>query len=274
MIALSIISPDDSDQGGHGMRRTRATRRTSWSRIVPALTAVAVTAALLTLVAGPAAAHEERAVERYGFVVGFGDEPAYAGAKNSVQVVITDSSGQPVRDLGDTLEVMVKAGGQEKVLPLEAAFGAGWGTPGDYRAWFIPSEPGRYTFHLHGTVKGQKIDQAFTSGQNTFGDVEDPAKASFPPVKSVDARQLAQRLDRELPRTAVTVQQAVAASQAAERRAREDAAQARLLALGGIALGLIGVVLGGMAMVRRPARPAPPAPRHLDRDRVPVRSLG
>jgi hypothetical protein len=255
------------------MRRTRSSPRTRWSRIAPVLTAAAVAAALLTLAAGPAAAHEQRKVERYSFVVGFGEEPAYAGSRNSVQVVISDSAGQPVRDLGDTLEVMVMTGGQQKALSLEPAFGDDWGTPGDYRAWFIPSAAGRYKFHLRGTVKGQKVDQAFTSGPGTFNDVEDPAKASFPPVKAVDAGQLAQRLDRELPRMVVSNQLAVTAAQAAERRARRDAAQARLLALGGIALGLVGIVLGGLAIRRRPTPPAPPAPRHLDQSRIPARSL-
>ncbi len=45
---------------------------------------------LLALGAAPASAHEERKVGNYMFHVGFGDEPAYAGAKNSVQVLIHD----------------------------------------------------------------------------------------------------------------------------------------------------------------------------------------
>src|SRR5688572_23971421 len=100
------------------MRRTRPNPPTSWRRIAPALVAATV-AALLTLAAGPAAAHEQREVQRYSFVVGFGDEPAYAGGKNSVQVVIADSAGRPVRDLGGTLEVMVMAAGQRKAMRLE-----------------------------------------------------------------------------------------------------------------------------------------------------------
>jgi hypothetical protein len=256
------------------MRWTRQSPTTSWRRTASTLTAAAVTAAMVLLLAGPAAAHEQRTVERYSFVVGFGEEPAFAGTRNSVQVQISDSSGRPVRDLGDTLDVMVMAGGQEKELPLEAAFGDGWGTPGDYRAWFVPTAPGRYKFHLKGSVKGQKIDQAFTSGPDTFSDVQDPAKAGFPAVDTVTTDQLAQRLDRELPRQAAATREALAASQAAERRAREDAAQARLLALGGMALGLVGIVLAGIALARRPARPMPPpAPRHLEHDRARARTL-
>jgi hypothetical protein len=230
---------------------------------------VATATALLTLGAGAATAHEERAVGRYSVVVGFGEEPAYAGTRNSVQVRVSDPAGKPVRDLGGTLDAMLMAGGQERKLPLEPAFGDDWGTPGDYRAWFVPSVPGRYAVHLAGTIKGQRIDQVFTSGPGTFDDVQDPARASFPATRTASAGELAQRLDRELPRLAASTQGALAASQAAERRARAEAGQARLLALGGIALGLLGVVLAILAVVRanRLARPATSVPRHLDRAR-------
>jgi hypothetical protein len=43
---------------------------------------------LLTLGAAPASAHEERKVGKYTLAVGFGDEPAYSGEKNSVQMLI------------------------------------------------------------------------------------------------------------------------------------------------------------------------------------------
>jgi hypothetical protein len=61
--------------------------------------------------AGPASAHEERKVGNYVFHVGFGDEPAYAGAKNSVQMLLHDAkTDKPVTDLGDSLKVDVTQG--------------------------------------------------------------------------------------------------------------------------------------------------------------------
>ena len=210
------------------------------------------------LLAAPAGAHEGKVIGRYTFVVGFGDEPAYAGAKNSVEVLVSDARGRPVTDIGgDDLRVMVMAGGKELELPLEPYFEVGeWGIPGDYRAFFVPTAPGRYSFHLHGRVDGQKIDQRFTSGPNSFPDVADPATVSFP-VKDPTTGQLAARLDREVPRLAVASAQA---ARAAERRARQAADQARLLAVAGLVVGVAGLLAGGLALARS-RRPVPAAPR-------------
>jgi hypothetical protein len=217
---------------------------------------------LVVLLAAPAAAHERRQAGGYGFVVGFGDEPAYAGEKNSVQVQVTGGAGQPVRN-ADGLEVMVLAGGKQTQLKLEPHFGDTWGTPGDYRAFFIPTAAGKYTFHLEGTIAGKRIKpQRFVSGPDTFSDVEDPAKVAFP-VKSPTTAQLAERVDREVPRLNAALQGAQAAQrQAADaaRGARDAAAQARLLAIAGLLVGAAGMVVAGLAIARRPA--AAPSARH------------
>jgi hypothetical protein len=231
------------------MRRTAARSRTP--RVVPIAVALGAVALLLALQAAPAAAHEGRRVGRYTFVVGFGDEPAYAGAKNSVQVVISDAAGRPVTNLGDDLGVMVMAGGKELTLRLEPFFEVGeWGTPGDYRAFFVPTAPGRYRFHLEGSVKGQRLNQVFASGPKTFGDVEDPAKVSFP-AEDPTTGQLAQRLDREVPRLNAALQAALAVG----RNARRTADQARLLAAAGLLFGAVGLATAGLAVRRARRQP-------------------
>jgi hypothetical protein len=217
--------------------------------------AILAALALAVLVAAPAAAHEGRKAGGYNLVVGFGDEPAYAGEKNSVQVTVTDGAGQPVRN-ANGLEVMVLAGGKQTELKLEPHFGPTWGTPGDYRAFFIPTAAGQYTFLVSGTIAGKKIKPLrIASGPNTFSDVEDPAKVSFP-VKSPTTAQLAERVDREVPRLSASLQGAQAAQQqAAEaaRRARDAAGQARMLAIAGLLVGAAGLVVAGLAIARRPA---------------------
>src|SRR5207253_4900637 len=60
-------------------------------------------------------------------------------------------------------------------------------------------------FHLTGTIKGQKVDETFTSGPSTFSDVDDPSGVEFP-VKDPTAGELTTRLDRELPRVTATAQ--------------------------------------------------------------------
>jgi len=221
-------------------------------------------AALLVPVAAlPAFAHGVHKVGKLSLVVGFGTEPAYAGETNSVQVIISEGA-KPATDLGAggglKAEVTSEAvPGQTTTIEMEPYFEVGeFGTPGDYRAFFIPTAPGRYTFHLTGTVKGQKIDKSYTSVKDGFAEIADPASVQFP-TKNPTTGELAQRLDREVPR----LNSALEASRAAELQARNDAKQARdeaglarLLAIVGIVAALAGLVVAGIALTRRPTAAA------------------
>jgi hypothetical protein len=225
-------------------------------RILAAMVSATLAGLLIPLLASPAAAHEERTVGKYHFVVGFGDEPTYAGEKNSVILLLSDASGKPVTDLGNPLKVAVSTGSAEPLeLAVEPNFEIGeFGTPGDYRAWFIPTTPGSYSFHFTGTIKGQKIDQTFKSGPTTFDEAKDPAEIQYP-VQQPTGGQLATRADRETAR--------VNAALAAERdQAKSDAASARTLAIIGLVVGVLGLLAGGIALARgrRPAAPAAPSP--------------
>ncbi|HEU4398605.1 MAG TPA: hypothetical protein VFU54_12330 [Actinomycetota bacterium] len=203
---------------------------------------------LLPLLAAPAAAHEDRKVGSYDFVVGFGNEPAYAGVPNSVQLILS-SGGKPVTDLKDTLKVAVTTGDAEaREMAMRPNFLVGvYGEPGDYRADFIPTAAGKYTFHFTGTIKGRKIDQSFTSSPTGFDEAQDPAQVQYP-VPDPSGTQVAGRLDRETARLNAAV--------AAERdQARDDAAGARRLATVALVVGALGllaaVAVGGMALRRR-----------------------
>jgi hypothetical protein len=214
---------------------------------------------LAALAAAPASAHAEKTAGRYAFEIGFGDEPAYAGQPNSLQVLIT-RDGRPATDLAGQLDGLMahayygrKADPklENAMMPLEPHFGDDWGTPGDYRSFFVPTQAGAYTFELKGKLGAQKIDLVVPSGPETFGDVNDPAKAAFPAVKDPSTAQLAQRLDRETAR----LNGAVAAATAAQRAAQDRIDQARLLALGGLLVGVVGLVVAALAWGRRTAAP-------------------
>jgi hypothetical protein len=225
-------------------------------RILAALVASTLAGLLVPLLAGPASAHEERTVGKYHFVVGFGDEPTYAGEKNSVILLLSDANDKPVSDLTDTLKVAVSTGTAEPLqLSMEPDFEVGeFGTPGDYRAWFIPTTPGAYSFHFTGSIKGQKVDQTFKSGPTTFDEAKDPAEIQYP-VKQPTGGQLATRADRETAR--------INAALAAERdQAKSDASSARTLAMVGLVVGALGLVAAMVALARgrRPAAPAATAP--------------
>jgi hypothetical protein len=225
-------------------------------RILAAVVASTLAGLLIPLLASPAAAHEAKTVGKYHFVVGFGDEPAYAGEKNSVQLILADAKDKPVTDLGNTLKVEVATGTAEPLqLAMEPFFEVGeFGTPGDYRAFFIPTAPGSYSFHFTGTIKGQQIDQTFKSGPQTFSDIEDPAQVQYP-VKQPTGGQLATRADRETAR----INEALAAER---DQAKDDAASARTLAIVGLVVGALGLVAGIVALMRgrRSAAPTTPTP--------------
>ena len=196
-----------------------------FKNVMRTLTASIVTIVVVCL-APAASAHEGRTHGDLEMVVGFGTEPAYAGQPNSVQLILIHD-GEPVVDLGDTVDVEVEFGDQTMGLELEPNFAVDeLGEPGDYRAWFIPTRPGQYTFHFTGTIDDEEIDETFTSGPRTFGDVNDPAEIQFP-------------------------------EQDPTTEASDDAAGARTLSLIGVVVGALGVIVAVAALVasrRRPAR--------------------
>lgn len=203
--------------------------------------AATVTATTLLFVAAPASAHEQRTVDgKYHVEVGWGDEPTYAGFKNSVQLILNDANDKPVTDLGDTLKVEVKTGTQAMTLPFEPNFEVGGdGTPGDYRAWLVPTRPGGYTFHITGTIHNDNVDQTFTSSDTTFDDVKSATDVEFP-VKDPSAGDLSTKLDRTQSRFTTQA-----------KDAKDSADSAKTIALIGIVVGAVGIVIGATALTRK-----------------------
>jgi len=144
------------------------------------LITTSIAAGILALLPTTAAlAHGDHTQGDLVIATGFVVEPAYVGQPNGVQLTI-EHDGEPVTDLApDALSVDVTFGDQTTTLTPEPAFEVGeWGTPGDYHADFIPSAAGAYTFHVTGTIDGEKVDYEMTSGPKAFGEVEDPASAT------------------------------------------------------------------------------------------------
>lgn len=208
-------------------------------RSIRALALGIVASSLVALPLGPAWAHGDEEQGDLTLTIGFGDEPAYVGQPNSVQLLVRHG-GEPVTDLGG-VEVEVSFGDASTTLPLEPS-----GTPGDYRAWFVPSEPGAYTFSFTGQIEGEDVEVSMTSGPDTFSEVIDPAEAAFPPAESgPTADDLAERIERESARTT----DAVEAAQAAAASAEDAASSARTVALVAALLGLVALIVGVVALV-------------------------
>ena len=202
----------------------------------------ALSAAAMLALAMPASAHEGRDVGDHEFVVGFGTEPAIAGYPNSVQLMLLHHDGEPVTKIEGKLGAEVAFGDQAKELELEPHFEVGeFGEPGDYRAWFIPTRPGEYTFRIFGTLEGEKVDEAFTSGPETFSEVANPTSEGFP-VGDPTTGELAERIAREVPRLNDEIA-------AATNEAEDAASSARSLAIAALTVGAVGVIVGAFGLV-------------------------
>ncbi len=185
-----------------------------------------------------ALAHEHRQVGRVEMTVGWADEPAYAGFKNAVQLLLKDRSGKPITDLGDTLRIEVIFGSQKTgLLPLQPTFDpdTGLGIAGEYDAAIIPTRPGTYTFHFVGSIHGQKVNESFATSEKTFDPVANAMEIEFP-AKDPSIGEMTGWLGRLGTR--------VDAAQTAARDAGGAAAQSKTLAVAGIVLGAVGIVVG------------------------------
>jgi hypothetical protein len=174
---------------------------------------------------GTALAHEVREVGDYTFVVGFLDEPVYSGQKSGLDLRVTRGE-EPVEGLEQTLSAEVSFGDDSRQLEISAAFG----DPGGYRSVFFPTAAGPYTFHITGEIDGTRIDEEFTSGPDTFSEVQDVTGGQFPV---------------QFPSTADVVRDA-------EAGAAAGATATIALVVGGAGL-LAGLVALGMTLARRRA---------------------
>jgi len=174
---------------------------------------------LVVVVSAVAFAHTSIKVGPYTVEVGWVDEPPVVGMKNAVFIsIMNDDTSKPVEGVG-TVDVTVSMGGQERKLEMHPL---GEDHPGQYAADFIPTRRGTYTVKLAGKIEDTAV--------NTSTDIEEAVEAAglqFPET---------------LP-DAVVVSQAV-------NQATAAAASANTLAAIALAVGAVGVLLGGFALLR------------------------
>ena len=185
-------------------------------------------AGALVLTAMNVAAHERREVGEYTFVIGFLNEPALLNEPNSLDLRISNTADEsPIEGLAETLSVTVSAQGEEMELEVRARFG----TPGAYNGYFMPTAVGEYTFHVTGTIEGNAIDETFTSGPDTFSNVNPPNGFPVPyDAAGVDVSSLEERV--------VTLEN------------NDDSGSGATLGIIGIIVGALGLGVGGIAFIR------------------------
>jgi hypothetical protein len=206
-------------------------------RRLPVVGALFLIAAMLA--PSMAFAHERRVVDKYAIVVGFNEEPAIQGQPNGMQITVTEpgAENRPVEGLADTLKAAVAFGGGQ---PKEFKVRANRSRPGQYLADFIPTRSGTYIFTFTGSIEGMSFNERFESGPGRFDDVSPVEMLQFP-----DAVPLANDAARV---ARAAGDQAAAADLAAEG--------ARTMAMTGIGVGVLGLLVGAIALAmlltRRP----------------------
>jgi hypothetical protein len=171
---------------------------------------------------------------QYVMEVGFRDEPAYVGLPNALTLRVEQyatGGTEPVNDLAATLSAEVSKDGQVMGLPLVPV------GEGEYEAALVPTATGDYTFRISGTIGEATVDESVTSGPTTFNSVEPLSAIEFPQSRP----------------DPVQLQSAVADAHAA-------ASTARTLGVAGVVAGVLGLILGGLALARS-RQPKEVAPR-------------
>jgi len=184
--------------------------------------AVSLSAALLALSA-PIRAVDKQTVGTIQLSIGWGDESAFAGSRNSIDVAVTDSTGAPVAGSMNTLNVEVSFGDRRLRLPLLPVERQ----PGVYRAWIVPSRAGSYAFHISGRLKGEAIDITSACSEKTFQCVTESGEVQFP----------------EKDPTSAQLSETVSHSQARIQQAIDDAMEARMIAFVALAISAAAVTL-------------------------------
>jgi hypothetical protein len=177
-------------------------------------------------------AHERRAVGDYSFVVGWLNEPAFVNQPNSLDLRISKTADtSPVTGLEKTLKFEVTADGKTKDVPIAARFN----TPGAYNAYVLPNKTGTYVFHISGTIEGNAIDEKFTSGPGTFGNIEEPNY--FPNAAAGSTNdEVTSGIDQRLT--------------ALETDSDGGSDSGTLFGIIGIIVGALGLAVGGVALAR------------------------
>lgn len=207
-------------------------------RVLQALMLLAALGAPLAS-ARPALAHETREVGDYRFVVGWMVEPAFAGQKNGIDLRVSrKDNGDPVEGLEKTLKAEIIFGAQKRTVDIRTVFR----TPGAYTSDLVPTREGDYRFRFFGTAGSASINETFDSAEGKFNKALSIEAIQFPePAAAIQAAAMAQAM-------------------AAPTAPAADTSGAFTFAIIGAVTGVLGLILGVLALmaVGRRSRPAGP----------------
>ena len=119
-------------------------------RLRAAAVAGVASAFLVLAMVAPAFAHQQVDFGPYHLEIGFIDEPVYVGDKSGLEFDVFQGT-DPVAGLEKTLKAQVIYQGQTRDLDIQPETDD---SDNFYRAYFIPTAAGPYSFHIYGTING------------------------------------------------------------------------------------------------------------------------
>lgn len=182
----------------------------------PFLLAFLAALALLVVTADSALAHDRVEVGPYLIIVGWENEPPIVGDRNFLVIDIT-KDGEPVDEVEATLNLQVVYGGRTFTSNLNPTL-----TPGRYHVDMYPTVRGQYILQFSGMIEDLEAD--FESEPE---EVLPASVLQFPesPPETTELQTAIDDLTAQLE-------------------------TARLLAIAGIVVGLIGLAVGAFGLLR------------------------
>lgn len=172
---------------------------------------------LLVIGVNPASAHARVEIGPYVVIVGWKNEPVVVGERNALTIGVTED-GRPVEGLEGTLDVSVLYAGRTftgNLGPTE--------TPGVYAVEILPTVRGQYSVQLSGAIEDLQVDEIVEPEEVL------PATVLQFPESPPEARDLQASID-EL---------------------SSDLQTARVLAIAGLALAVLGIGIAAAALLRK-----------------------
>ena len=212
-----------------------------------------VASMLLALQASNANAHTELVVGDVNVGIGWLDEPPLQGELNYVYFEFSKDDKPFIIEPSD-LQISIKYGGVSKDLELEPLEGLG-----KYGAPVIPTRLGSYVVTIKGSIDGKPVD-----AEMPIEDVEDKSRLNFPAeaTNSGELQAIASQLQSSINQLQLNIDKASKQAEESSNIAREtlDAVNSlqsdfdRVYNFGmlGIGLGAAGVIMGIIAMIRKP----------------------
>ncbi|HVW66658.1 MAG TPA: hypothetical protein VHA78_02910 [Candidatus Peribacteraceae bacterium] len=226
-------------------------------------------AALMLLLPVAASAHEHHVYQigdkTYNLTVGSLNEPVYTGDKSGVEFIaeqlpkgasLTSGSddgpqGTPVTGLETSMKVEVSAGGKTQTFDFVPEDG----NDGAYEAVFYPTVATTYAYRLTGTINNVPVDVTYTC--NPAGNVEVPEDTAKKTI-SANVTQLdtggafpcpvdnSSVMFPESAPSAIDLQNRISALE-------QSSSQSVIWGVAGMILGVIGVVIAVVALLKRRA---------------------